>query len=111
VVKISKQLGVSEIPKAGSIIGHGVDGAGDMGEKGAIAMMALVEGLDAEEPSGGFGGGSGTFALPVDGGGVVRSGVNGAFTKIKGIDQHILVSNGGGKFEVGVGDRASGVCP
>jgi hypothetical protein len=32
----------------GGMVGHGINGARDVGEKGAISMMALVEGLNAE---------------------------------------------------------------
>jgi hypothetical protein len=45
------------VPQARGIICHGVDGAGDVGEEGAVAMVALVEGLKAEEGRRGFGGG------------------------------------------------------
>ena len=74
-------------------------------------MMPLVEGLKAEKGSQGLGGSGGSFVLPVDSGGVVRAGVDGMFTEVKGVDQHILLHEGCSQFEVRVGHHADGIVP
>jgi hypothetical protein len=37
------------MPQTRRVISHDVDGPGDVGEEGAIAVVALVEGLNAKE--------------------------------------------------------------
>lgn len=61
------------------IISHGIDGPRDVGEEGAIAVVALMESLNMKEFSRVFYGGGGSFMLPVDGGSVGRARMDGPF--------------------------------
>jgi hypothetical protein len=75
------------------VISHHVDQAGDMGEMGAIAMVVLVQGLDAEKAGRHLGSGGGALALPGNSGCVVRTGVNGMFMEMEGADEHLVLGN------------------
>jgi hypothetical protein len=69
-------------------------------------MMALVQGLEAEEVGRWSGCGGRTALLPADGGRVVGEGVQGAFKDVGGIGKDVTVGNGTGQFEVAIGDGA-----
>jgi hypothetical protein len=67
------------MPQTRCVISHGIDGTRDVGEKGTIAVVALMESLNAKEFSGVFCSGGGALPLPVDGGRVVRTRMDGPF--------------------------------
>jgi hypothetical protein len=99
------------MPQTRSVIGHGIDNPGEVRKQGEVAMVPLVQGLEAKKAGGWFRCGGRTFALPIHGRGVVGTRVYGAFAEVECVDEHILVRHGGGQFEIGVGDRARGVIP
>ena len=48
-VEKGKQGRVREVPAPGGSISHGIGGAGDVSMLGGITVVALVEGMEAEE--------------------------------------------------------------
>ena len=46
-IKISKQFKISKTPEPRAIVSHDVGDARDVGERGVITVVALVEGLEA----------------------------------------------------------------
>jgi hypothetical protein len=74
-----------------------------------VAMVALVEGLQAQEVRRGRVGGDRAMSLPGDGGGIVGARVGGALTDVGEVDVGVLLYDGGGKFEIRHAHVAGGV--
>jgi len=69
---VSKKGIISKVPEPGSIIRHGIDWSWDVVGLVEVAMMTLVEGLEAKEIGRRAHGSRGAFALPTAGRNVVR---------------------------------------
>lgn len=50
-VKVCENLGVVKVPSSGQEIGNGVQNAGDMRYDGVVAVVSLMEGVEATEVS------------------------------------------------------------
>ena len=68
---MSKKGIISKVPEPGSIVRHGIDWSWDVVGLVEVAMMMLVEGLEAKEVGRQAHGSCGAFALPTAGGNVV----------------------------------------
>ena len=62
---------ISEMPEAGALVSHDIQGAGEVIMACNIAVMALMQGLEAEEIGSGAISSSGAFGLPVGSRGIV----------------------------------------
>ena len=76
---MGQQGGVRQMPEARSIICHGIDGAREIINGGAVAEMALKKGVDAYKVRGWAMGSFGTFAQPCTCRDIIREGRNGMF--------------------------------
>jgi hypothetical protein len=107
--KMGKQVGIREMPETGAVIGHGVSWSRDVRDSDRVAVLALVQGLEAEEVRGRARGGGAAFRLPGGCRGVVREGVYSFLTDIQGVDKNIVMGDGAGELEVRIADRARGI--
>ena len=46
---MGEQVSVGQVPEATGIVGHGIDGAGDVMCAGNVTVGALVEGIEAQQ--------------------------------------------------------------
>jgi hypothetical protein len=81
----------------------------DVGKPGKVAVVPLVNGLQAKEVGRNTGHSSRAFALPSERRGVVSERVDGALAAVDVVHQHVMLSNGDGDFKIRVGDGASGI--
>ena len=107
--KVSKQLGVSQVPQARAVVSHDVGGARDVVVLGQVSVVPLVEGCQAQEIGSGASGGSGALTMPIQSGCVVREVVDGLLPDVSSLGQDIQLGNGAGQLQVTVGDGARGV--
>ena len=82
---MSKQLGVSKVPKTRGIIGHCIGRSGNMVVSKAVAMVTLVKAAQTKEVGGRITGGDGAFGGAADGGGIVIEEGESAFTGVDGL--------------------------
>lgn len=108
-IKEGEKVSIRKVPEAGGLIGQDVERAGEVAVLADVAMVALVEGLEAKEVGGGAGGGGRSFGLPGPGSSVVGVAVKEALADVKQVCRDVGLDDGGSKFEVGVGGRPGGV--
>lgn len=97
------------MPRSGANVCHGVNHAGHKADGGQVAVVPLVEGLQPEETGDGAGGGRRPLVAPTDCGGVVGESVGSTFPNVGSLGEDLTVGDGGGEFEVAVGNGAPGV--
>eukprot|EP00980_Cylindrotheca_fusiformis_P031468 scaffold26433_cov176-Cylindrotheca_fusiformis.AAC.1 len=95
--------------EAGSVVGHAVEVTRDVVAELGVAVETLVECHQAQD--GGSGGGSSdqALAIPVEGGQVVGTGLDGAFPNVETVGSHGVVQKTTQQFELGVIESSLGV--
>ena len=76
---------------------------------GEVAVVALVEALESEQPRGWPGGSGGPLAEPVEGCRVICVTLDGSFLEVKALDTTVVVQEVPSQLEVGVRDPSSWV--
>ena len=69
-------------------------------------MMALVEGLEAQQVRGRAQGSGGPFLLPATSGDIISECADGAFSAVVVLYEHVEMRDLAGQFQVGVGDSS-----
>ena len=97
------------MPEARAVIGHDIGWPRDVGRLGDIAVMTLVDAVQAKQVCGWTSGGGGVFVVPNHHGYVVSQGDNSAATQVNFIGKDVLVGKKASKFQMGISDVAIGV--
>ena len=97
------------MPEARAVIGHDIGWPRDIGWFGDIAVVALVDAVEAKQVCSGTSGGGGMFVVPNHHGYVVAQGDNGAAAQVNFIGKDVLVCKKTSEFQMGIGDVAMGV--
>jgi hypothetical protein len=103
---MGEKVSVGQVPEAASIISHGVERAGDVVVTWEETVVALEEGIEAEEVGTGGGSGGGPFGGPGQCRAVIAMDPDCPFMDMASGSKNALVGNSGGKFEVGNGHGA-----
>jgi hypothetical protein len=90
----------------GALVRDNVRDARNEVVKCKVTMVALVEGVQAEEIGHGTRRGGGAFPLPCDGGRVVGQVVDGVGTDVTMLCQDVELRDGGCQLQFAVGDGA-----
>ena len=106
---MAEQRSVGESRKAGGIVSHGVERAGDVGFGRDVAVLALMQCLEAEQAGSWTGGGDGTAAMPIHGCQVVGGRVVGSFPQVPGVGGSIVVKDAAGEFQIRICDGTLGI--
>lgn len=100
---------VSEVPPAARVISHDIGGARDVVMEGHIAVVPLMQGIEAEQVGTGRTCRGRAFSRPGKGGLIVASKPEGALGHGVRVGKDGFVGNGTGKFQVGNGKRPSAI--
>jgi hypothetical protein len=100
----------SEITVVALVISHSINDTGNVRDSSEITVVALVEREEAKQVGGGAVVGDGPFFYPCDGRSVIAKGCQGEFTAVGVGSEDVLVAKDAGEFQVGIGDRAVGIC-
>jgi hypothetical protein len=101
---MSKEGGVREVEKPGSVISHCVDWTWDIVMACKVAVEALMQGLDAKEICSRSCCTCAPASLPEDRGGVVVHVGNGVLADVKNVNNYVVLEDGSGQFQVTIGD-------
>ena len=101
---MGEKLGVGEVPCPRTEVGHHVGGAWYVVGERDVAVVTLVQGLDAKEVCGGTRGRGGSFTLPIHGGSVVVQVVDCFFADVHKVSSDVVLGDGPHQFQVAVGD-------
>jgi hypothetical protein len=98
-----------EVLEMGGVIGHGIECSWDEVMLWIVAVLAPMEGLEAQEVGCRLGSSGGLFTVPVDRGCVVMEGEDGCSRDVCGMSYHVVLANACSKFEITVGYGALGI--
>eukprot|EP00980_Cylindrotheca_fusiformis_P020654 scaffold7703_cov127-Cylindrotheca_fusiformis.AAC.3 len=95
--------------EARSVVGHAIEFTRDVVTELGVAVETLVECHQAQE--GGSGGGSGdrALAIPVEGGQVVGTRLDGAFPNVETVGSHGVMQESTQQFKLGVVEGSVGI--
>jgi hypothetical protein len=106
---VGNELGIGEMKKAGALVRENVRDARNEVVKWQVTMVALVEGVQAEEIGHGTRRGGGAFSLSCDGCCVVGQVVDCVGTDVTMLGQDVELRDGGCQLQFAVGDGAGWV--
>ena len=107
-VECHKKGSVRQIKASGGNVSQDVGGAQNVEALRNVAMGTLVEAGGAEQVGRRAHGGDGAFGTPCDGWCIVTEGGYSELTEVMVGGQGGYVTDGGGEFQVGIGDGATG---
>ena len=108
-VECRKKGSVRQIKASGGNVSQNVGGAQNVEALRNVAMGTLVEAGGAEQVGRWARGGDGAFGTPCDSWCIVAEGGYSELTEVVVGGQGGYVTDGGGEFQVGIGDGAMGV--
>jgi hypothetical protein len=95
---MGKQFGIGEVKEANTFVRQDIGHARDKVTKGGVAVVSLVECMEAEEISDWPRYGSRAFALPSYGDGVIGNVMDGVGANIDGLGEDVELSDGVSEF-------------
>jgi hypothetical protein len=97
------------MPKARTIVGHGIGRALDIVEESEIAKVTLVQTRDEKKVGRWTRCGSGAFAMPDDRRNVVAQTLGCALPAVHFLHQDVLMGDSAREFQIRVGDGTLGI--